>query len=84
MTECEPEAYSESVQWARALHEQHPNLVGLYWVARRYNEGCTLVLFGNRVPTNTLRVEHGPIPLRYFQTEVGEIAARCDIDINRR
>jgi hypothetical protein len=31
-----------------------------------------------------LQVQHGPIPLRYFETEIDNIAARCDIDIIRR
>jgi hypothetical protein len=84
LTECEADGYAESVLWAQAIHAQHPSLMGLYWISRRYNEGRAALLFGDRVPVGTLQVQHGPIPLRYFRTEIDDIAARCDIDINRR
>ena len=84
LTECEPAGYSETVDWARALHRDHPTLSGLFWVSRRYNEGRAMVLFGDRIASGTLTVQHGPIPLRYFETEINSIAARCDIDVTRR
>ncbi|MFM9968049.1 MAG: RES family NAD+ phosphorylase [Burkholderiales bacterium] len=84
LVECEPDGYAQTVLWARAIHQDHPAVSGLFWVSRRYNEGRATMLFDDRIATRTLEVQHGPIPLRYFQTEIGSIAARCDIDINRR
>ena len=84
LTDCEADGYGESVLWAQAIHAHHSALAGLYWVARRYNEGRAMVLFGDRIAAEELQAQQGPMPLRYFQTEIDDIAARCDIDINRR
>jgi hypothetical protein len=83
LTECEPDGYHETVQWAQAIHRDNSALAGLFWVSRRYNEGRAMVLFGDRVAKGALQVKHGPVPLRYFETEIDSIAARCDIDITR-
>lgn len=84
LTECNPDGYPETVRWAQSIHRDNPALVGLLWVSRRYNEGRAMVLFGDRIAKGILQVQHGPIPLRYFETEIDDIAARCDIDITRR
>jgi RES domain len=84
LTECDADGYHETVLWAQAIHRDNPSLAGLFWVSRRYNEGRAMVLFGDRIHTSSLQVEHGPIPLRYFETEIDSIAARCDIDITQR
>jgi RES domain len=84
LTECEPSGYHETVEWACTLRRDNPALGGLLWVARRDNEGRAMVLFGERVAAGVLVVQHGPIPLRYFETEIDNIAAHCDIDIVRR
>ena len=84
LTECELDGYPETVRWAQSIHRDNPALAGLLWVSRRYNEGRAMVLFGDRIAQGTLKIQHGPIPLRYFETEIDNIAARCDIDIIRR
>ena len=84
LTECEPDGYHETVHWAQSVHRDNPALAGLLWVSRRYNEGRAMVLFGDRIARDTLRIQHGPIPLRYIETEIDNLAARCDIDIIRR
>jgi hypothetical protein len=84
LTECEPDGYDETVRWAYTLHRDNPALLGVFWVSRRDNEGRAMVLFGDRIPKGTFTIQHGPIPLRYFETEIDNIAARCDIDITRR
>jgi hypothetical protein len=84
LTECEPDGYPETVHWAQSIHRDHRALAGLLWVSRRYNEGRAMVLFGDRIAKGTLQLQHGPIPLRYLETEIDNIAARCDIDIVRR
>ena len=84
LTDCEPVGYAETVVWARALHQDNPALAGLFWVSRRNNEGRALVLFGDRIAGGMLKARHAEIPLRYLETEIDNIAARCNIDIPRR
>lgn len=84
LTECEPDGYHETVRWAQSIHRDNPALAGMFWVSRRDNEGRAMLLFGDRIAKGALQVQHGPIPLRYFETEIDNIAARCDIDIVRR
>lgn len=55
--------YARTVLWARALHAHRPDLDGLIWVSRQNDACCCLVLFGDRVREDDLRLFRRPIPL---------------------
>lgn len=55
--------FAATVAWARAIHGQHPDLDGLYWVSRQYDRGRAVLLFGDRLGPALLDVVEGPTAL---------------------
>lgn len=63
LTDTDPTTYTHTVAWARALHQALPQVDGLVWMSRQCNSTRAVVLFGDRVPEDALRVADGPLPL---------------------
>lgn len=47
-------AYATTRLWSVAAHSYAPSADGMIWVSRRYDEERALVMFGDRLPENTL------------------------------
>lgn len=56
-------AYGRTVAWARALHACDHRIDGLVWVSRQHDDAYAMVLFGDRVDRQDLRVVEPPLPL---------------------
>ncbi len=55
--------YSETREWAVALHEQHLAAQGLKWTSRQDDTATALVLFGDRVNASAFELLTGPLSL---------------------
>lgn len=84
LIESDPRSYAETAEWARALHG-HPSAPdGLYWVSRQHDTSMCVVLFGDRVAKNDLRVAQSPpLPLAFGAgyDRTGTAATRAGIVI---
>src|SRR6266545_575581 len=69
------EEYLRTALWARALHACRPEADGLVWVSRQHDRSLCLVLFGDRVKPEDLRVLRRPRPLETAAFEHVERAA---------
>lgn len=58
LIESGPRSYEDTARWARALHahEGGPRFDGLCWVSRQRDTSLAVMLFGDRVETETLVV----------------------------
>jgi len=56
-------AYHQTVRWARALHQAALTADGLLWRSRQYDTADALLLFGDRVERQDLKVAEAPRPL---------------------
>ncbi|MFL6199491.1 MAG: RES family NAD+ phosphorylase [Thermoanaerobaculia bacterium] len=63
LIETDSDRYGETVLWARALHAWDESIDGLVWVSRQHDTSAALVLFGDRVRREQLRVIEPPLPL---------------------
>jgi len=76
--------YPYTRSWARALHAQFPDADGLRWVSRQDDEAHALVLFGDRVKKNVLRIVYPSTNiLNDFKTyrQLLELAQLIGVDI---
>lgn len=55
LIEAERAQYPRTVSWAKALHACDPRIDGLIWVSRQNDGTRSLILFGDRVPSSSLR-----------------------------
>lgn len=55
LIDTEKDQYPQTREWAKAIHEQHPDIQGLCWVSRQDDTARALVLFGDRVPGDALQ-----------------------------
>ena len=55
--------YSETREWAVALHEQYSAGQGLKWTSRQDDTAVALVLFGDRVDDSAFELTDGPVSL---------------------
>ena len=46
-----PIDYPNTARWAEAIHHQHPDVDGLYWMSRQRDRDHALMLFGDRAGT---------------------------------
>lgn len=46
--------YPSTRAWARWIHENMPDVQGLYWMSRRDDENGCMVLFGDRIPSGVV------------------------------
>jgi hypothetical protein len=62
--------YPETRRWAEALYRQFPDCQGLRWVSRQDDSAEAILLFGNRIPADTLSVVQAAesLQLRGFAT----------------
>lgn len=63
LIEAEKDDYPRTTSWGRALYECDPQIDGLVWVSRQNDGSRSLVLFGDRVPSSSLRVAGTSRPL---------------------
>ena len=70
-----PRHYAWTALWAQALHTCRPEADGLIWVSRQHDRSLCLILFGDRVSREDLRVIRRPRPLETAAFEHVERAA---------
>jgi hypothetical protein len=63
LIETERDDYPRTTSWGKALHECDPRIDGLIWVSRQNDGVRSLVLFGDRVPSSSLRATGPSRPL---------------------
>jgi hypothetical protein len=63
LIETDSDQYDRTVPWAAALHASDPAVDGLVWVSRQHDDAYAMVLFGDRVARQDLRVVEPPLPL---------------------
>jgi hypothetical protein len=54
LIDTEKDRYPETRQWGEAIHAQCPDVQGLCWVSRQDDRARALMLFGDRVPADSL------------------------------
>lgn len=63
LIDADSDRYGETVLWAQALHAWDESVDGLVWVSRQHDTSSALVLFGDRVRREHLRVIEPPLAL---------------------
>jgi len=63
LIESGAEVYAQTAVWAQALHACNETIDGLIWVSRQNDGSHAIVLFGDRVPRNALRIARNPVTL---------------------
>jgi RES domain-containing protein len=51
-----PSTYPSTRLWSAAIHASNPNIDGMIWTSRKYDEERALILFGDRVKPSDLAV----------------------------
>ncbi|HEY5878093.1 MAG TPA: RES family NAD+ phosphorylase [Nakamurella sp.] len=64
LTDTDSTTYAQTVRWAEAAWREGAH--GVAYMCRRYNSSKALCLFGDRLPTNTLRPIPGHAATRVF------------------
>jgi len=83
LLETEAEHYAQTAAWGAALHHSAVKPDGLIWVSRQFDTAAALLLFGDRVRPETLKIAEPPVSLyrgRGFQ-QVLASAERADLVI---
>lgn len=62
--------YPRTRRWAEAFHQQFPRVEGLRWTSRQDDRGQALVLFGDRVSSNLLKITSAPMPLLHEEQPI--------------
>jgi hypothetical protein len=57
LIDTEKEQYPATRKWAEAIYRQCPQAQGLSWVSRQDDSARAVVLFGDRIPGDALRLE---------------------------
>lgn len=63
LTDTEAGEYPHTVRWAKALHRAEPMADGLTWMSRQHDSQKAIIVFGDRVSSDELRLQWGPRPL---------------------
>lgn len=63
LIDTEADQYPATREWARAIHAQHPDVQGLFWVSRQDDTDRALILFGDRVAPEAIRQVEEPLDL---------------------
>lgn len=84
LIESDAAHYGETVLWASALHRLPARVDGLAWVSRQHDTSRAIILFGDRVLSEDLRIEEGPMPLGWGKglNRVLDAAERAGIRIS--
>jgi len=56
LVECDPSDYPTTAMWAKRFHEADEATHGLYWRSRQFDKAVAVMLFGDRVREDELRV----------------------------
>ena len=56
LIESPPKLYSETAAWAKAIHDQFPNVEGLVWTSKRCDPEDAYLFFGDRVREIDFRI----------------------------
>lgn len=81
--ECSPKLYKKTVAWAKAIHDQFPDVEGLVWTSHRCHPEDAYLFFGDRVREVDFRV----VSTRDFRsdpsflTDVRQAAWRSGISV---
>lgn len=51
-----PKQYRATVRWAKAIHDQFPDVQGLIWTSRRCDPHSAMLIFGDRTAQADLHV----------------------------
>lgn len=87
LIESDPRSYPDTAAWAEALHRHGgtPEFDGLYWVSRQRDTSRAVVLFSDRVETESLVVPDDayvmPLAVGAGLELVCDLADRADITI---
>lgn len=63
LIESEAARYTETAQWAEAIHRDNPEAEGLYWISRQNDRVASVMLFGDRVGAADLHLTRKRIEL---------------------
>lgn len=63
LIDTEASLYDDTVPWAAALHAAPQTVDGIEWVSRQHDASRALLLFGDRVDSNELELQDGPLRL---------------------
>ena len=63
LIEAQKRQFPRTAAWARALHASDERIDGLVWVSRQNDGTRSVVLFGDRVPSSSLRAITNPVSL---------------------
>ena len=68
LTASPPSCYSRTAEWARAIHDQFPEVEGLIWTSNQCDPDDVLLLFGDRVAEADLGIAAfgTVVPIRRF------------------
>ena len=55
LIDTEKDQYSQTREWAEAIHAQDPDIQGLYWISRQDDSARAVMLFGDRIPRRVLQ-----------------------------
>ena len=63
LLETDASTYPDTACWAQALHRCNPDIQGLLWISRQFDQTSAVVLFGDRVSPTALRVQQKALAL---------------------
>lgn len=55
LIDTEKDQYTQTREWAEAIHAQAPDIQGLYWTSRQDDSARAVMLFGDRIPKGVLQ-----------------------------
>lgn len=87
LTDTPASTYSDTVTWARAVHEDMPAAHGIVWMSRQFNTDRAYVFFGDRVAEQNLVPRPDHERAIDFATPAGEdwlstIAAQMGVSLS--
>lgn len=78
-----PKLYSQTAEWAQAIHHQFENLDGLEWTSNQCDPHTAYLFFGDRVSSNDLEIVHtrtASEDITYLK-DVAKIGLRSGIEV---
>jgi hypothetical protein len=84
LIDTEKDQYPRTREWAEAIHATHFDIQGLSWISRQDDTARAVVLFGDRVPKDTLEAIGASCSLlgdEHAYAEVLDLAERIGVNI---
>jgi hypothetical protein len=84
LIDTEKDQYPKTREWAEAIHSKHLDIQGLSWISRQDDTARAVVLFGDRVPKDTLEAIGGSRSLlgdEHAYAELLDLAERIGVNI---